>query len=774
MSLAVRRGFCQKCSDSPKTFVSYVDVEVKESTDYFDLNELFARSLVFLNMSKMCCQDIVKLEDFEDQCMIINLSQSVKMDISDKNIENQFQLIYRSHIQAKTTFDQQSFFRFNNMVFTQINAKVFKSYFHSYENVKVIAIFISRQSKPYDFEDVANFIYDQKVLLKLHKQYLKHLKPDQYEAKQNLINKKEKERNKTPAKVAATQAYDKKKNKTPSRIAYKNAFDKERNKTPSRITYKNSFDKERNKTPARIAAKQAYDKKKNKNPSRITYKDAFDRERNKTPARIAYKNSYDKERIKTPSKIASKRLSDKKRNSTSKRKALNKVIDNKRKNSVLRKLQRSSYEHTKNRILYVKERDRKRAEKKLLETLKTETGFDLICSSCLQYKSKHLCKPIETISKAKADRYLIKFCSLLKNRTPGLYVCNLCLRDINKNEMPKRSQINKFKFTRLPSFLIEEWKNNCIFRESSSTFDNSCDQEEYERSFFELNRLEAYLLKLVIPFIRVAHCPRGLYLKIKGDLILISADIDHTMSRVLPVNQNLIPVCFKRRLAYTGSYIEEVIEKKKVTIIFNWLREHNHLYKDLDLDSTLINKYLEDTLTIANEFHRNTRTNELTTSEETESMDELTDVLKDSQYEPAILQEENVLHNKTTIFMNKYSQDPDHPSVVNELASMINDFETENHVSFKSNEDFDVDDEIINEEEFLNIVEKAIEEKHKFEHVPHSKDIVMTDEFAVIQDQLDLDSMEVDMMPYTNNHDDLKDERIDDLDIICNPTVVGK
>ena len=106
----MRRGFCQKCSDSPKTFVSYVDVEVKESTDYFDLNELFARSLVFLNMSKMCCQDIVKLEDFEDQCMIINLSQSVKMDISDKNIENQFQLIYRSHIQAKTTFDQQSFF----------------------------------------------------------------------------------------------------------------------------------------------------------------------------------------------------------------------------------------------------------------------------------------------------------------------------------------------------------------------------------------------------------------------------------------------------------------------------------------------------------------------------------------------------------------------------------------------------------------------------------------------------------------------------------------
>ena len=28
--LAVRRGFCQKCSYSPKTFVSCIDIEVKE------------------------------------------------------------------------------------------------------------------------------------------------------------------------------------------------------------------------------------------------------------------------------------------------------------------------------------------------------------------------------------------------------------------------------------------------------------------------------------------------------------------------------------------------------------------------------------------------------------------------------------------------------------------------------------------------------------------------------------------------------------------------
>ena len=97
------------------------------------------------------------------------------------------------------------------------------------------------------------------------------------------------------------------------------------------------------------------------------------------------------------------------------------------------------------------------------------------------------------------------------------------------------------------------------------------DDENYERQQMQLNRLEAHLLKLCIPFIRVAHCPRGRYLKVKGDLILISSDIEHSMNRLLPVNQSLIPVRFKRKLAYSGAYIEEFIEKMKVKMYYSWL-----------------------------------------------------------------------------------------------------------------------------------------------------------------------------------------------------------
>lgn len=51
------------------------------------------------------------------------------------------------------------------------------------------------------------------------------------------------------------------------------------------------------------------------------------------------------------------------------------------------------------------------------------------------------------------------------------------------------------------------------------------------------------------------------------------------MSKILPVDQSLIPVSFKRRLAYSGSFLEEYVEKIKVLLYFGWLQKCNHLYK---------------------------------------------------------------------------------------------------------------------------------------------------------------------------------------------------
>ena len=127
----------------------------------------------------------------------------------------------------------------------------------------------------------------------------------------------------------------------------------------------------------------------------------------------------------------------------------------------------------------------------------------MICSSCLQFKSRHYCKPIDGLSKEKVRKYVVKFCILLKNRSAGQFVCNLCLRDINKNRTPKRSKINIFKFSQFPPSFIQELKKQCQFQKSplksmAEGSDKICDQ-----SVMQLNRLESFL----IPFIRVAYCP---------------------------------------------------------------------------------------------------------------------------------------------------------------------------------------------------------------------------------------------------------------------------
>ena len=93
----------------------------------------------------------------------------------------------------------------------------------------------------------------------------------------------------------------------------------------------------------------------------------------------------------------------------------------------------------------------------------------------------------------------------------------------------------------------------------------------------QLNKLESHLLKLCIPFIRVAHCPRGRYFKVKGDLILISSDIEQSLNKILPIQQSLIPVCFKRKLSYTGAYIEEYIETAKIKMYYSWFKRNSNV-----------------------------------------------------------------------------------------------------------------------------------------------------------------------------------------------------
>ena len=110
-----------------------------------------------------------------------------------------------------------------------------------------------------------------------------------------------------------------------------------------------------------------------------------------------------------------------------------------------------------------------------------------------------------------------------------------------------------------------------------------------------LSKLESHLLKLVIPFIRIAHIPGYGQFKVKGPMITIEADVQKTMDeKILPRKQELIPVSLKRKLTYKGSVMEEIVSKSKVKAYFKFFKDNNPLFVDEKLDEKRIYELIKD------------------------------------------------------------------------------------------------------------------------------------------------------------------------------------
>ena len=295
-------------------------------------------------------------------------------------------------------------------------------------------------------------------------------------------------------------------------------------------------------------------------------------------------------------------------------------------------------------------------------------------------------------------------------------------------------------------YLIERLRKICKIKQKT----NSSIEDEDVR----LNRLESFLLKLAIPFIRVAHCPRGRYLKVKGDLILISSDIVHSLEKILPIDQGLIPVSFKRKLSYSGSYIEEFIEKPKVEMYFSWFKRYNHLFKDTELDSNLIKAFEDETKESAQDFVRinDFLSNKSTLEEDSEKSDEFSDTDEEFMdnnlvYEPCIEGQKVSKTDGSSMFINKYGEDPDIPSIANRLATIIVKYEVSQSISLKVVNDEDIDDEIISKEQFLKNLEESLLQV---------KDVESANENAIDEVRVNLQKE--------------ADEMSDNFDVLMNPS----
>ena len=555
-----------------------------------------------------CCSKSIKLYKSNVKSLVILLSHPVDVNIYPiKNLWGR-ELHYLSHISEVSENEKVrycTYFKQGESIFYQNDVgEMCKSAFGLHKNVKILSLLFGNDLDEPNI-NTDQFVYTQDVLTSLSKKYLSVINPDKFDEKMNAIREKDRERDKTVKRREMHKKIDETRDQGQKRKTMHRAIDEERDKTPSRKEMHKAVDQ----TPQR--------KETHKN---------IDERRDRTLKRKEMHRAVDEIRDKTPS-----------------RKKMHKMIDKTPQRRELRKHITNQKYQTEGRNNYFKtKRDNPYYHKKILEKFYNDTGFDVPCSSCLEYKNREYCKSIELLSKDQKRKYTIKSCFLLRNRSEKRYICNLCWTDIMKNKVPKRSKKKNWRFANFPTYLFEKLRKVCKAKPKS--------HGELEYEDMKLNRLESFLLKLVIPFIRVAHCPRGRYLKLRGDLILITADIVHSLERILPVDQGLIPVCFKRKLSYTGSYLEEFIEKQKVEIYFSWFKKYNHLFKDANLDSTLINAFEDDSLEATEDFVRmNNRINysECNESDEGEDDSQSSDGGTSISHEPCIEEQNKIEHNKS-------------------------------------------------------------------------------------------------------------------------------
>ena len=339
--------------------------------------------------------------------------------------------------------------------------------------------------------------------------------------------------------------------------------------------------------------------------------------------------------------------------------------------------QRKEDRHTSKEDRHTSKEDRHRDPKyfkkyyqqKLRREILNDTGMDRICCSCVEWKSVGSCKSVDKIPNEKIVKYLIQN-DLTKNSDGMFYVCDTCKTSINNNMEPRRAQKEILGFLSFPFELKNVLEVQCTPKSKK-------ERDDPQKKYLELNRLEDYLLKPVIPFIRIGHLPRGSYFQVKGELIMISADMVESLRKILPVEQNLVPVSFKKKLEYTGHYMQEYVDKKKIQIYFDWFKKFNHLFQDYELDKKLINDYEKNALKSMKQTDRIEKPSTLGTEKFfNQNKADLDHLESDEEYEESItLEPEAISSHHSSIITDKYQEDMDAPTVANKIADMIIDLE---------------------------------------------------------------------------------------------------
>ena len=199
---------------------------------------------------------------------------------------------------------------------------------------------------------------------------------------------------------------------------------------------------------------------------------------------------------------------------------------------------------------------------------KIKYGPEYVCMSChrMMYNKSVVEFNREKYSKTSDDILSKVFSSEHKRVSPNgkMYVCKTCHSALSRGNMPILPKANGLELSKIPP----------------------------ELSF--LNEIEARLISLRVPFMKMVALPCGKQRSIHGPVDNVPTKIDNvcTVLPRLPSQSELIPLKFKRKLVYKGHYMYGYVTPEKLLNALKWLKANNPLYAKILIN----NDWMEEAL----------------------------------------------------------------------------------------------------------------------------------------------------------------------------------
>ena len=124
---------------------------------------------------------------------------------------------------------------------------------------------------------------------------------------------------------------------------------------------------------------------------------------------------------------------------------------------------------------------------------------------------------------------------------------------------------------------------------------NFMDLEEIPDELNDLNNLELHTISKRILFMKLVRLPRGKQKGIKGAAVNVPADLGPACNLLprIPTDAHIISLKLKRKLEYKQAYLHDTIQPEKVITAICYLKNHNPLYADIEINEDWIQTWQE-------------------------------------------------------------------------------------------------------------------------------------------------------------------------------------